>query len=124
MYLTKILRALPRLWSNSTLPLNPVLVRRPIVAVQRMPRYLACAETWASNERRDPVPGLTTGVHSMSSAPDHAGGDVHYVSVCPSCVVSRIALAEKTVSTLRQIRCTKELFAEQCKSFLQSISCP
>ncbi len=55
MYLTKILRTLPRLWSNSTLPLNPVLVRRPIVAVQRMPRYLACAETWASNEA--PRPG-------------------------------------------------------------------
>ena len=30
----------------------------------------------------------------MPVGPGHAGGDVHYVSVCPSCIVSRIALAD------------------------------
>jgi sigma-B regulation protein RsbU (phosphoserine phosphatase) len=62
-----------------------------------MPRRLACAETWAGNKRTASlveVPGLTAWVHSVPSGPDHAGGDVHYVSLCPSCIVSRIALAD------------------------------
>jgi phosphoserine phosphatase RsbU/P len=33
-------------------------------------------------------------VHSRPSGSSEAGGDVHYVSVCPSCIVSRIALAD------------------------------
>jgi sigma-B regulation protein RsbU (phosphoserine phosphatase) len=40
------------------------------------------------------LPGLSAWVHSVPVDLSHAGGDVHYVSVCPSCVVSRIALAD------------------------------
>jgi sigma-B regulation protein RsbU (phosphoserine phosphatase) len=60
-------------------------------------RHLACAETWASNERTASLvelPGLTAWVYSVPVGPGHAGGDVHYVSVCPSCIVSRVALAD------------------------------
>jgi sigma-B regulation protein RsbU (phosphoserine phosphatase) len=62
-----------------------------------MPRHLACAETWASNELAAnlvELPGLSAWVHSVPVGPSHAGGDVHYVSLCPSCSVSRIALAD------------------------------
>jgi phosphoserine phosphatase RsbU/P len=61
------------------------------------PRRLACAETWASNKRAASLvelPGLTAWVHSVPAGQGHAGGDVHYVSGCPSCIVSRIALAD------------------------------
>jgi phosphoserine phosphatase RsbU/P len=65
--------------------------------MQSTPIRLACAETWAGN--KDTVslvelPGLTAWVYSAPVGPDHVGGDVHYVSVCPSCIVSRIALAD------------------------------
>jgi phosphoserine phosphatase RsbU/P len=33
-------------------------------------------------------------VHSAPAGIGDAGGDVHYLSVCPSCIVSRIALAD------------------------------
>ncbi|HEY1471424.1 MAG TPA: PP2C family protein-serine/threonine phosphatase [Candidatus Acidoferrum sp.] len=62
-----------------------------------IPRRLACAETWASNQRTAnlvELPGLTAWVYSVPAGQGHAGGDVHYVSVCPSCIVSRIALAD------------------------------
>ncbi len=62
-----------------------------------MTRHLECAETWASNKRTASLvelPGLTAWVHSVPVGPGRAGGDVHYVSVCPSCIVSRIALAD------------------------------
>lgn len=62
-----------------------------------MPRQLACAETWAGNKQTASLvelPGLTAWVHLVPMEPGHAGGDVHYVSVCPSCIVSRIALAD------------------------------
>ena len=62
-----------------------------------MPRRLACAETWASNKRAASLvelPGLTAWVHCVPAGQGHAGGDVHYFSVCPSCIVSRIALAD------------------------------
>ena len=62
-----------------------------------MPRRLECAETWAGNERTASLvelPGLVAWVHSVPAGPGDAGGDVHYVSVCPSCIVSRIALAD------------------------------
>ncbi len=62
-----------------------------------MPRRLECAETWAGNERTASLvelPGLVAWVHSVPAGPGEAGGDVHYVSVCPSCIVSRIALAD------------------------------
>jgi serine phosphatase RsbU (regulator of sigma subunit) len=62
-----------------------------------MPRRLQCAETWAGNERTASLvelPGLIVWVHSVPAGAGDAGGDVHYVSVCPSCIVSRIALAD------------------------------
>jgi len=62
-----------------------------------IPRRLACAETWAGNEKAASLielPGLTAWVHSVPAGPGDAGGDVHYVSVCPSCIVSRVALAD------------------------------
>jgi len=40
------------------------------------------------------LPGLAAWVHSVPAGTGDAGGDVHYVSVCPSCIVSRIALAD------------------------------
>ena len=60
-------------------------------------RRLQCAETWAGNERSTSLielPGLVAWVHSTPAGPGDAGGDVHYVSVCPSCNVSRVALAD------------------------------
>jgi sigma-B regulation protein RsbU (phosphoserine phosphatase) len=62
-----------------------------------MPRRLACAETWASNQWAASLvelPGLTAWVHCVPAEQSHAGGDVHFISVCPSCIVSRIALAD------------------------------
>jgi serine phosphatase RsbU (regulator of sigma subunit) len=60
-------------------------------------RHLECAEVWAGSERTDSVvemPGLRAWVHSAPSGSDSRGGDVHYVSLCPACTVSRIALAD------------------------------
>jgi phosphoserine phosphatase RsbU/P len=65
--------------------------------LESMPRHLACAETWASNQRTASLvelPGLTAWVRSVPVGSGSGGGDVHYVSVCPSCSVSRIALAD------------------------------
>jgi phosphoserine phosphatase RsbU/P len=62
-----------------------------------VPHRLNCAETWAGNEGTSSaaeLPGLRVWVSSKPFGPGGAGGDVHYVSVCPSCVVSRIALAD------------------------------
>jgi len=62
-----------------------------------MTRRLECAETWAGNDTAAMVvelPGLSAWVHSVPAGPTEAGGDVHYVSVCPSCIVSRVALAD------------------------------
>jgi sigma-B regulation protein RsbU (phosphoserine phosphatase) len=62
-----------------------------------MPKRLECAETWAGNERTASLvelPGLVAWVHSVPAGPGDAGGDVHYVSLCPNCIVSRIALAD------------------------------
>jgi phosphoserine phosphatase RsbU/P len=61
------------------------------------PYRLKCAETWAGNEGTSSVadlPGLRVWVHSTPFGPGKAGGDVHYASVCPSCIVSRVALAD------------------------------
>ena len=62
-----------------------------------MPRRLECAETWAGNQRTASLvelPGLAAWVHSNPAQTGDAGGDVHFVSLCPSCIVSRIALAD------------------------------
>lgn len=63
--------------------------------MQSIGRQLACAETWAGNNGTASLvelPGLNAWVHSLPVG--HAGGDVHYASVCPSCIVSRISLAD------------------------------
>jgi phosphoserine phosphatase RsbU/P len=60
-------------------------------------RRLKCAEAWAGHERTADIvemPGLVAWVHSVPSGAGEGGGDVHYVSLCPSCIVSRIALAD------------------------------
>jgi phosphoserine phosphatase RsbU/P len=60
-------------------------------------RRLACAEAWAGNERTAglvDMPGLVAWVQCVPSGSGAGGGDVHYLSVCPSCIVSRIALAD------------------------------
>jgi phosphoserine phosphatase RsbU/P len=62
-----------------------------------LPHRLKCAETWAGNDGTSNVlnlPGLSVWVHSTPFGSDDGGGDVHYVSVCPSCIVSRVALAD------------------------------
>jgi phosphoserine phosphatase RsbU/P len=62
-----------------------------------LPRHLACAEIAAGNERTASLlelPGLSAWVHSVPAGAVDAGGDVHYISLCPSCIVSRIALAD------------------------------
>ena len=44
-------------------------------ALESMPRHLACAETWASNQRAASLvelPGLTAWVHSVPVSPSHA----------------------------------------------------
>ena len=61
------------------------------------PSHKACSEIWAGNRKTASLfelPELTAWVHSVPAGLEHAGGDVHYVSVCPSCIVSRIALAD------------------------------
>jgi sigma-B regulation protein RsbU (phosphoserine phosphatase) len=61
------------------------------------PHRLQCAEIWAGNERTASLlelPGLLAWVYSVPAGPGEAGGDIHYVSVCPSCIVSRVALAD------------------------------
>ena len=62
-----------------------------------VPYRLKCAETWASNRGASSLadlPGLRVWVHSTPFGAGDAGGDVHYISVCPSCLVSRVALAD------------------------------
>lgn len=69
---------------------------------------IKCAGTWTGSERVASLlelPGMLAWVHSAPAGLSKVGGDVHYVSVCPCCVVSRIALADvsghgKAVSTL------------------------
>ena len=65
--------------------------------MQSTPKRLACAETWAGNAETASLidlPGLSAWVCSVPVGSDHGGGDVHYLSLCPSCIVSRIALAD------------------------------
>jgi phosphoserine phosphatase RsbU/P len=57
----------------------------------------ACSEVWAGNRRTASLfelPDLIAWVHSIPAGQGMGGGDVHYVSVCPSCIVARIALAD------------------------------
>ncbi len=60
-------------------------------------RRLECAEIWAGSERTASLlelPGLAAWVYSTPAGPGDAGGDIHYVSACPSCIVCRVALAD------------------------------
>jgi sigma-B regulation protein RsbU (phosphoserine phosphatase) len=60
-------------------------------------RRLECAEIWTGSERVASLldlPGLVAWVSSTPAGPGVVGGDIHYVSVCPSCIVSRVALAD------------------------------
>ena len=61
------------------------------------PTRLGCGDIWAGSGRRAGLlrlPGLDAWVHSAPAGTSEAGGDVHYVSVCSTCVVSRVALAD------------------------------
>jgi phosphoserine phosphatase RsbU/P len=69
---------------------------------------IECDGTWAGSERAASLlelPGMLAWVNSTPAYFSKEGGDVHYLSVCPACVVSRIALADvsghgNAVSTL------------------------
>ena len=66
-------------------------------AVPATSTHIGCAESWAGSERTArliELPGLVAWVHSVPAGPGETGGDIHYVSICPSCIVSRIALAD------------------------------
>jgi phosphoserine phosphatase RsbU/P len=61
------------------------------------PTRLGCGDIWAGSSRTAgllELPGLDAWVHSAPAGTSEAGGDVHYVSVCPNCIVSRVALAD------------------------------
>jgi sigma-B regulation protein RsbU (phosphoserine phosphatase) len=61
------------------------------------PTHLGCGDIWAGSSRTAgllELPGLDAWVHSAPAGTSEAGGDVHYISVCPSCIVSRVALAD------------------------------
>ena len=61
------------------------------------PLRLGCGDIWAGSRRTAgllELPGLDAWVHSAPAGTSEAGGDVHYVSVCPNCIVSRVALAD------------------------------
>ena len=62
-----------------------------------LPRRLSCGQTWSGSGVTSGVmmlPGLEVWVQSMPAGKARAGGDVHYFSNCPECLVSRIALAD------------------------------
>lgn len=88
-----VLRWLQRVTNAMTPDTDPDGIDRNDMPITR----LACAETWTGNSRTAgliELPGLVAWVHSAPAGSDGAGGDVHYVSVCPSCIVSRVALAD------------------------------
>ena len=62
-----------------------------------LPRRLSCGQTWSGSGAISGVmtlPGLEVWVQSAPVGNADAGGDVHYFSNCPQCLVSRIALAD------------------------------
>jgi phosphoserine phosphatase RsbU/P len=73
----------------------PPLKREPSNVVR--PTRLGCGDIWAGSSRTAgllELPGLDVWVNSAPAGTSEAGGDVHYVSVCPTCIVSRVALAD------------------------------
>ena len=62
-----------------------------------LPGRLSCGQTWSGSGVTSGVmmlPGLEVWVQSVPAGSANAGGDVHYLSNCPECIVSRIALAD------------------------------
>jgi sigma-B regulation protein RsbU (phosphoserine phosphatase) len=62
-----------------------------------LPKRLGCGETWSGNRSTSSLvilPGLEAWVHAVPAGIGDAGGDVHYLSSCPQCIVSRVALAD------------------------------
>jgi sigma-B regulation protein RsbU (phosphoserine phosphatase) len=62
-----------------------------------LPRQLSCGQVWSGSGAISGVmtlPGLEVWVQSVPIGNAQAGGDVHYLSNCPQCLVSRIALAD------------------------------
>ena len=62
-----------------------------------LPRQLSCGQTWSGSGVISgglTLPGLEVWLQSVPAGAAHAGGDVHYFSNCPQCLVSRIALAD------------------------------
>lgn len=62
-----------------------------------LPGRLSCGQTWSGSGVTSGVmmlPGLEVWVQSVPIGSAQAGGDVHYLSNCPECIVSRIALAD------------------------------
>jgi len=87
------------------------------------PRRLECAEISASNERTASLfalPGLVVWVHSVPAGIGDAGGDVHFVSVCPSCIVSRIALADVSGHGLA-VKALGEKLQELMQRYLRAV---
>src|SRR5687768_7803648 len=61
------------------------------------PPHLSCGQTWSGSgivSGAMLLPGLEVWLQSVPSGASYAGGDVHYFSNCPQCLVSRIALAD------------------------------
>lgn len=74
---------------------NPVAVPETISP----PHQLACLETWGGNRvgaQAVTLPGLDAWVSSVPHGDTGAGGDLHYLSVCNSGLVSRVAVADVT----------------------------
>lgn len=61
------------------------------------PHALVCSEVWGANSNvahSVELPGLQAWVYSAPIELGHNGGDIHYLSVCNSGVLCRIALAD------------------------------
>ena len=73
-------------------------INRAIVPIEELiPLRLSCGQVWSGNHDGATLlelPGFTAWAYSVAAGPGAAGGDVHYVSVCPLCRVTRIALAD------------------------------
>jgi hypothetical protein len=81
-----------------------------------IPRRLACSETWASNQRTASLvelPGLTAWVYAVPAGQDHAGGDVHYLSVC-QVAWSRASRLPMSADTDRPSRCSARGSESSC----------
>jgi len=72
-------------------------VRPRVPERQTSTRSLVCSEVWGANSNvahSVALPGLQGWVYSAPIELGHNGGDIHYLSVCNSGVLCRIALAD------------------------------